>query len=259
MDFDYQNHIKDRAGIINWWHYKEFCFTGVAYETRLASYTTPNRTLASYTEAKDKKTGLTVQVRGFWGDIINSPYHTFGTTTDPEDKPRLFTISGSMYRHSETDIAEFNLTAYLSEMETGQPFHLPPEKPEEHIYPYASPLDELRLAGQVEDVTDEPPKKTDANPKESAASQRKRRQRSPKRADWPPLVPAFEDVEVVLLAGDVMETLKKPRYKGMFHRAFVGAMGSMGMLQEMGLGKVDSDPFFNKTGETVRIKRPPRL
>jgi len=120
-------------------------------------------------------------------------------------------------------------------------------------------LDELRSAGQVEDVTDEPPKKTDANPKESAASQRKRRQRSPKRADWPPLVPAFEDVEVVLLAGDVMETLKKPRYKGMFHRAFVGAMGSMGMLQEMGLGKVDSDPFFNKTGETVRIKRPPRL
>ncbi|CAK0876025.1 unnamed protein product, partial [Prorocentrum cordatum] len=146
MDWDYTSNIKEVAGIINWFHYKEFCHSGVAFETRLASYSSPNRTLASYTEAMDRVRGTPVQVRGFWGDIINSPYHAFSTSTDPQDKPRLFKITGSQYRHTETDIAEFNLTAYLSEMDTGQAFHLPPERPEEHVFPYTSPLETLQTA-----------------------------------------------------------------------------------------------------------------
>ncbi|CAJ1340486.1 unnamed protein product [Effrenium voratum] len=73
MDYDYQTFIKEVAGIIHWFHYKQFGHTGVAFETRLASYSSPNRSLASYTEAKDRSKGTTVQVRGFWGDIINSP------------------------------------------------------------------------------------------------------------------------------------------------------------------------------------------
>merc|ERR1719359_1439509 len=114
MDADYTGFVKQVAGIIHWYHFKEFCFTGIAFETRLASYNTPNRTLASYTEAKGAK-GTTVQVRGYWGDIINSPYHGFGTTADSIDKARLFRISGQMYKHTETDVAEFNVTAMISE------------------------------------------------------------------------------------------------------------------------------------------------
>ena len=38
---------------------------------------------------------------------------------------------------------------YISEMETGERFSLPPEKPEEFVYPYASPLDELRAADKA--------------------------------------------------------------------------------------------------------------
>ncbi|CAE7853268.1 dnaaf3, partial [Symbiodinium microadriaticum] len=84
MDYDYQTFIKEVAGIIHWFHYKQFGHTGVAFETRLASYATPNRTLASYNEAMDRTKGTTVMVRGFWGDIINSPYHAFCTRTDSE-------------------------------------------------------------------------------------------------------------------------------------------------------------------------------
>lgn len=39
---------------------------------------TPNRTLSSYIPGKKKKTGTSIMVRGFWGDIINSPYFAFG-------------------------------------------------------------------------------------------------------------------------------------------------------------------------------------
>eukprot|EP00913_Durusdinium_trenchii_P012161 g11422.t1 len=80
------------------------------------------RTLRSYTEAVDRTKGSSVQVRGYWGDIINSPYHAFCTRTDPEVRHRLFKINSQQYRHTETDIAEYNLTASgkLPKVEEGQ-------------------------------------------------------------------------------------------------------------------------------------------
>jgi len=250
MDFDYQTHIKPKAGIINWFHYKEFGFTGVAFETRLASYSVPNRTLASYTEGVDRTKGTTVLVRGFWADIINSPYHGFCTTTDAEDRPRLFKISGSMYRHTETDVAEFNLSSYLGEMETGQRLHLPPERPEEHVFPFTSPLEELRAAGKIEEVA-EP--SSEGKP----ASAGRGRRRAARKTDWPPLVQAFEGVEVVLMAGDLRDVLKKPKYRGLFHRAFVGSMAIMPWMEDLGISKAGDDPFRLSAGS--RIRKPPRL
>mmetsp|Transcript_139864 Transcript_139864/g.389777 ORF Transcript_139864/g.389777 Transcript_139864/m.389777 type:complete len:603 (+) Transcript_139864:62-1870(+) len=253
FDFDYQSHIKPKAGIISWYHYKEFCFTGVAFETRLASYNVPNRTLASYTEGVDRTKGTTVQVRGFWGDIINSPYHAFGTTTEAEDRSRLFKISGGMYRHTETDVAEFNLSSFLGEMETGQRLHLPPERPEEHMYPYASPLEEMRAADKVQEVAE-----AAAEAKAAAAAKASAgRRRGARRTDWPPLVPAFEGVEVIPLAGDLRDVLKKPKYRGLFHRAFIGSMAMMPWLEEFGITKGGEDPFRSKEG--TRIRKPPRL
>lgn len=249
MDADYQAHIKPKAGIINWFHYKEFCFTGVAFETRLASYNAPNRTLASYTEGVDRSKGTTVQVRGFWADIINSPYHAFCTTTDPEDRPRLFKITGSMYRHHETDVAEFNLSSYIGEMDTGQRLHLPPERPEEHQFPYSSPMDELRTEDEKAGEA--------AAAKEAAPASGAGRRRAARRKDWPALPPCFENVEVVLLAGDLREVLRKAKYRGLFHRAFVGAMAAMPWLEDLGVAKTGDDPF--KQSEASRIRRAPRV
>jgi len=264
MDYDYQTFVKQFAGIIHWYHFKEFCFTGVAFETRLASYNTPNRTLASWIEAKGQK-GTTVQVRGFWGDIINSPYHAFGTTADPVDKARLFKVSGQMYKHNETDIAEFVVTGLLSEMETGEVYHLPPEKPEEHVYPYASPLEELFPAdARVEEAPEETEDKktSDAAGYPASASDvpraQRTRQQKKKVVEWPPLSPGFDDVEVVLLAGNLSETLKKPKYAKSFHRAFVGTMACLPLFEEVGLTKVASDPFREKD-EMKRIIKPPRV
>mmetsp|Transcript_93677 Transcript_93677/g.200974 ORF Transcript_93677/g.200974 Transcript_93677/m.200974 type:complete len:632 (-) Transcript_93677:38-1933(-) len=259
MDFDYNQHIKEKAGIINWFHYKEYAFTGIAFETRLASYSQPNRTLASYTEAIDRTKGTTISVRGFWADIINSPYHTFGTTTDSQDWARLFKISGSQYRHHETDVSEFNVTAYISEMETAETLHLPPETPAELTFPYESPLDGLRSEDKrVEEIIEENPASEGGG---ASASGRRSGKRAPKK-DWPPLVPAFEGVEVVLLSGDLGEVLKKPKYRGLFHRAFVGSMGCMPLFEEMGLGSGGDNPFSGAgtaPGVDLRIRKAPRV
>mmetsp|Transcript_147066 Transcript_147066/g.256623 ORF Transcript_147066/g.256623 Transcript_147066/m.256623 type:complete len:663 (+) Transcript_147066:1-1989(+) len=261
MDWDYQSNIKPVAGIIAWQHYKEFCHTGVAFETRLGSYSTPNRTLASYTEAKDRSKGTTVMVRGFWADIINSPYHGFGTSSHPEDWARLFKISGQMYRQNESDISEFNVTAFVSEMESGEIYHLPPETPEEHVFPYASPLERMQeVEARVEEVKEDAAQvDVAAEAPASEGSGRVRGRRAPKKkkeVSWPPVSDCFENVDVVLLSGNLSEVLRKPKYAGLFHRAFVGSMAVMPLFEEIGL-KGSRDPFASNPAAR-RIRRPPR-
>lgn len=252
MDMNYTTYIRNSAGIISWFHYKEFCHTGVAFESRLASYNFPNRTLASYTEAVERKSGSLVQARGFWGDILNSPYHAFGTATDPQDRARLFVSSSQQYRHSECDIAEFNVTAFIHEMETGQAFHLPPERPEEHVFPYASPLEELQQKScKVEEVQE------DAAAEKSEPKAGGRRAKGRAGVEWPALASGFEGVEIVLLSGDLKETLRKSKYRGLFHRAYVGSMAVLPLFEETGLTKEDEDPFRNVAAGKVRTA--PRL
>eukprot|EP00747_Dinoflagellata_sp_TGD_P161789 gnl/TRDRNA2_/TRDRNA2_178704_c0_seq1.p1 gnl/TRDRNA2_/TRDRNA2_178704_c0~~gnl/TRDRNA2_/TRDRNA2_178704_c0_seq1.p1 ORF type:complete len:620 (-),score=125.42 gnl/TRDRNA2_/TRDRNA2_178704_c0_seq1:174-2033(-) len=259
MDHDYTNHIKHVAGIINWYHYKEFCHTGLAFEARLGPYDTPNRTLASYTEGKCRTKGTTIQVRGFWGDIINSPYHGFSTTTDPKDYPRLFKVGGSQYRNTESDVAEFNVLAYLSELETGEPYHLPPEVPEESVFPYQSPLEELRKpGGLMSEVTEavEVKEEQKSEGAKEAARPRNSRKATKKAADFTPLLTAFNDIDIVLLAGDLREVLNKSKYKGLFHRAFMGTLAALPLLEDTGIA-AGEDPG-GKTEAARRYRQPPR-
>jgi len=65
--------------------------TGVGFETRLTTNTIPNRTLSSFIPGKKKKTGDSILIRGFWGDIINSPFVGFGfEVRDPKDREKFF-------------------------------------------------------------------------------------------------------------------------------------------------------------------------
>lgn len=257
MDWDFQNCMKPQCGIVHWLHYKEFAHTGVSYETRLASYDTPNRTLASYTEAKERDTGKLIMQRGFWGDVINTPYHAFGTTTHPKDFDRLFKTTSGQYRQHETDIAEFNLVAYLSEMETGEEFHLLPETPDEHERHDFSPLDNLRRSsphwhgaqevdeknnGQPQDgdnvasggYPSEEKKKYVRNADRAAVTRgaRERRRKGKEKKEYPKLVEAFKGVKVTLLNGELLEILKKSKYQGLFHRAWFGSLCILPLLDE---------------------------
>merc|ERR1712190_276017 len=114
--------------------------------------------------------------------------------------------------------------------------HLPPETPEEHEFPYTSPLesvDELKAECAVEEVEEEAqPSQEASQSSDKPERSRSRRSRQKKRADWPALSPGFEGVDITLLAGDICEILKKPKYKGSFHRAFVGSMGVLPIFEE---------------------------
>ena len=78
FDWDYQMYLKPFTDIIHFYHYKMFRNTGVAFETRLSENVGPNRTLSSYAPGRKKKERDSCLVRGYWGDIWNTPYLSFG-------------------------------------------------------------------------------------------------------------------------------------------------------------------------------------
>jgi len=85
LDWDYSFNIKKFTNFVDRERYIRFRMTGVAFETRLSEGHAPNRTMSSYIEGKKKKSGDSCLVRGFWGDIINSPYIPLGIEVENEE------------------------------------------------------------------------------------------------------------------------------------------------------------------------------
>ena len=188
MDWDYQTVIREHAPIIHWQLYKQFGHTGVAFETRIASYDQPNRTLASFTPGMSAH-GDSIALRGFWADIVNSPYWSFGTDCHPQDKPRMFKKVNDNHRNTALDVSEFNIMALINELKTGTHYHLPPERPEENEFPQASPMDFLRQA-VIEEV--------DEDEKDDSKGT---------------LLPGMKNIKVHFMTGDLAAELKKSKYE----------------------------------------------
>ncbi|XP_065912826.1 dynein axonemal assembly factor 3-like [Dysidea avara] len=84
FDWDYNMKLLDMVSVINNHEYCGWRDDGIAFRLRPdAPYEAPNITLASGIVVN--KNGEKVGQRGYWGDIVTSPYITFGTATDNDD------------------------------------------------------------------------------------------------------------------------------------------------------------------------------
>jgi len=134
LDWDYQTRVKEVASIIHIKQYREWRNSGVAYEFGDATYNVSNRTMVSYTTGmmkggKDK--GIKKDVRGFWLDIIVSPYPAFGVSVEPVNQfaKDLFYITNEgtgteQHRHHAVEVATYNVMSYLWEMETKSKYEM---------------------------------------------------------------------------------------------------------------------------------------
>lgn len=93
--------------------------SGVAFETRLATGSISNRTLGSTVEGRNRtKDRLQCMVRGFWGDIVNSPYLSFGMEVDDvDDKFRFYKHVNFQAVYTNSDISEYNLQKMIFQTE----------------------------------------------------------------------------------------------------------------------------------------------
>ncbi|MEW5305020.1 MAG: hypothetical protein WDW36_007590 [Sanguina aurantia] len=138
IDYDYHMRLQPlgvfgqeeaNGTVIHFHHFRYWRMHGIAYELRDCMYSVTNRSLLSSAvgrtkEFKDRSgrdVGRSVTAWGWWGDILNSPYHAWGTTCHEQS---LFTVSNKQFQRTAVDIAEFNVMALLYELRTGERYTL---------------------------------------------------------------------------------------------------------------------------------------
>lgn len=68
-------------------------------------------------------------VRGYWGDICNSPYFSFGEEVFEEpERSRFYKKVNYQLVYSNADISEYSLTAYLTKLEELTKYNYPFER-----------------------------------------------------------------------------------------------------------------------------------
>ncbi|KAJ8364295.1 hypothetical protein SKAU_G00131260 [Synaphobranchus kaupii] len=92
------------CGVINKQQYVRWRETGVAFEMREGLYQTTNHSLISTRLFNHR--GDRVGIRGYWGDIVSSPYLSFGIETDIK---ALLQIQNGQYTKTAQDISYHNV------------------------------------------------------------------------------------------------------------------------------------------------------
>jgi dynein assembly factor 3 len=109
FDWDYHMKLHELAEIVSSREYQSWRERGVAFQLRDdAPYQCSNRTLASGLVIG--KGGERVARRGYWGDIVNSPYLALGIESDNND---LFRKANTKHIKSSVDVSVWNTQRLL--------------------------------------------------------------------------------------------------------------------------------------------------
>jgi len=112
FDWDYNMKLVDRgAKVINGREYAEWREKGLAFQGRDGCYEFPNRTLASGVLVHIK--GERVARRGYFGDIVTSPYIAYGL--EPEDTDLLKTQNG-IHVKTAADLSSIAVSTIMHEV-----------------------------------------------------------------------------------------------------------------------------------------------
>ena len=145
---------------------------GIAFYTRLATGQITNRTLSSFIPGKMKKTKDNILVRGYWGDIVNSPYIAFGQEVFKEpERTRFYKKVNYQSVYSNADISEYIVHSFIHKLEElteydypferlkhvlGKDFEKPAEDKKKATEPELGNIEEVdEEEPQIEEVTDE--------------------------------------------------------------------------------------------------------
>ncbi|KAF3704481.1 Dynein assembly factor 3, axonemal [Channa argus] len=112
FDWDLSMKLHEKGcGIINKQQYVQWRERGLAFEMREGVYQINNPTLLSSRVLSQR--GNKVALRGYWGDIVSSPYLSFGIET--EDKSLLKTENGQHVKTAQ-DISLANVQAFFQSL-----------------------------------------------------------------------------------------------------------------------------------------------
>ncbi|KAL8597580.1 hypothetical protein ACOMHN_001511 [Nucella lapillus] len=123
FDWDYSMNLIERGGsIVNIHEYKHWRNSGVAFTVREGTYDTPNKTLASGMVLRHD--GERYARRGYWGDILISPYVPIGIESEERS---FFKKANGIHTKTSEDVSVFNMLSLFHELIAGERYTLPSE------------------------------------------------------------------------------------------------------------------------------------
>ena len=226
VDWDYSFNIKKFTNFIDKHYYTRFRLVGIAFETRLSEGVASNRTMSSYIEGKKKKSGDSCLVRGFWGDIINSPYIPLGIEVDNEEDRKKFDKEYNFQRpYNSADIAEYHIESYMTKLETLTDYVAPFEiikqieegrhKDKKKEQSKVEEIEEVDEEQENDEASTQEETKT-PNPEEDKVNTVTRDESKDRT-----LLEGFQrlNVKFHLLTGKISNLYQKSKYKGLFNIA----------------------------------------
>ncbi|XP_005110757.2 dynein assembly factor 3, axonemal [Aplysia californica] len=216
FDWDYNMALIERGGsIVHLKQYKDWRSNGIAFQIREGTYDVPNRTVASGMVFKHE--GERYPRRGYWGDMVVSPYIPFGVETEEKS---FFKKQNNMHTKTAEDVSEFNVTALFHELMMKEKYELPKVeekdgKVEDKSAPQTATLEEITEENEEEEAEE----KSEVNKSESEENEDKNESAVPeeKSHEWLPL----EDVKVIFLpVACTADLVKKAKYKKLFNVVF---------------------------------------
>ncbi|KAF4095608.1 dynein axonemal assembly factor 3 [Onychostoma macrolepis] len=194
------------CGVISKHQYVKWRESGVAFEMREGLYQTANQSLLSTRVFNHR--GDQVAVRGYWGDIVSSPYLSFGIETENKN---LLKKQNNQYMKMAQDISEVNVLALFECLSTRGSSLLNKDEPNQ-LSSWCKPTD-----GIIEEETiqnDAPACQTDIDPEQHPAEQQTQ------ALD----LLTLSGVKVSFLSPDLLSKLPfKNKYRSLFNTIFCSA------------------------------------
>ncbi|XP_030851161.1 dynein assembly factor 3, axonemal [Strongylocentrotus purpuratus] len=199
-DWDYSMKLADRGkGVMNNREYAYWRQTGIAFGLREADYNIQNRTLVS--GAIIRKGGERRAERGYWGDIVCSPYLSYGIESEEES---FFKKSNGIYTKTSQEVSVYNILSLLHEFTHREKYVMPDPKPAEEKKKEESKLVEITEEEEEEEG------------EEGAKEEKVEEEKAEAEAESADLMP-MENVEIHYLPiGSAPDLQKKSKYKKAF-------------------------------------------
>lgn len=203
FDWDCSMILSDRgASIINNKQYARWRKEGIAFDLREGTYDAPNKTLASGMVLRQG--GERHHRRGYWGDILVSPYITYGI--ECEEK-RFFKKSNNMYTQTAQDVSEYNVLSLFYELTHKEKYVLKEET--------STKPDETKEEAKLEEITEEDEEGEEEGVNEPVVGE-------------PQTLPEYEPLPVADFAkiyflpiGCVKDLHKKSRFNKLFNMVYL--------------------------------------
>lgn len=232
VDWDYNFNIKNFTSFIDKEKYVRWRMTGVAFESRLTEAMCPNRTMSSYIEGKKKRSGDSCLVRGFWGDIINSPYIPLGIEVENEEDRLKFNKEYNFQRpYNACDIVDYHIEGYMTKLETLQDY-IPPFEVIKQVENYNKKTEEEKKdkVEEIEEIKEEDESKeddteenilTDIKTTEELKDETEedKQEEEEDKEKSRELLEGFKrlNVKIHLLTGKIQNLYEKSKYKNLFN------------------------------------------